>query len=539
MCGTGHALCARRPEQARELLDEAERRFTPVGNGRILAGIIAHLKGITRFHEGSGSDEVLVHLHAALEAFGGDHFLTGRVLDSLGMVHVSLHHLQVAREFFEESLRRKRERGDDEGCAVTLGQLGRLHLSCGEYDEAEECFQQDRELSERAGDKRGAAQMLNHLGQVAAARGETSAARLLLDECLSEAEGKGWEILEGFAYKDRALVNLEARKIAVAWRDAEQARRIFERIGFHEGLSHVNRVRGCLLRGEASFSKAIEVFRAAIDSFMEAEEEVEVARTEMELARTLQVAGLEPEEAVAAWLRALKYAEESRRDSLIREIEEGLRQCDERASCLHLYRRARGRGVRDDHVSLQEGRLEELSVIFFDLEASTEFVRGTEPGAVMRTVNSMMADFGPRLSEHGVLVLQYLGDGFMAIVRGEDHAARAIEAALGIAEVLHEFNAPRGLLDLRTFRGRVGIGSGEVFVGNVGTYEKMDFTAFGTAVNLAARLQPEAEPGIPCVSEATRKLAGDRFCYRSAGPRILELKGFGTEKAWDVAGKQG
>ena len=58
-------------------------------------------------------------------------------------------------------------------------------------------------------------------------------------------------------------------------------------------------------------------------------------------------------------------------------------------------------------------------------------------------------------------------------------------------------------------------------------------------MNLAARLQPQAEPGIPCISEETRKLAGDRFCYRADGPRVLELKGFGAEKAWDVVGPRG
>ena len=50
-------------------------------------------------------------------------------------------------------------------------------------------------------------------------------------------------------------------------------------------------------------------------------------------------------------------------------------------------------------------------------------------------------------------------------------------------------------------------------LGNVGTYDKMDFTALGTTVNLAARLQTEAEPGWPCVCPATYEAVRDRFRF--------------------------
>ena len=73
-------------------------------------------------------------------------------------------------------------------------------------------------------------------------------------------------------------------------------------------------------------------------------------------------------------------------------------------------------------------------------------------------------------------------------------------------------------------RRRIGIASGNVFLGNIGTYHKMDFSAIGPPVNLASRITALAKPGSVLVDLATKEAAGEGFRYSFAGER--RLKGF-------------
>ncbi len=211
---------------------------------------------------------------------------------------------------------------------------------------------------------------------------------------------------------------------------------------------------------------------------------------------------------------------------------------DEAAHVRHIYRRVRGRGIREETVSLLGGARETVTVMFLDLQHSTEYMRGTDPEVVMVTLNQMLANFAPILGEHGVTVSVYLGDGFMGLVRGPDHAARGVTAALDLAAALKEFNRPREVFGLPPLLARVGVSTGEVVLGNVGTYDKMDFTALGTVVNLAARLQTEAEPGSPCVCPATHEAVCDRFRFAEGNPRRVTLKGLAEWEVWDVLGRR-
>jgi class 3 adenylate cyclase len=67
----------------------------------------------------------------------------------------------------------------------------------------------------------------------------------------------------------------------------------------------------------------------------------------------------------------------------------------------------------------------------------------------------------------------------------------------------------------------------------------MDFTAIGTPANLAARLEMSANPGMPCISQATYERVRDDFRFASEEPRPLRLKGFDDAPtyAWDVVSR--
>src|SRR6266702_1765351 len=95
---------------------------------------------------------------------------------------------------------------------------------------------------------------------------------------------------------------------------------------------------------------------------------------------------------------------------------------------------------------------------------------------------------------------------FGAPVAHEDHARRAVLAALALQRTLHEHHATLGQPQSMACQFRMGLNTGLVVVGSIGDNLRMDYTAVGDTTNLAARLQQVAEPDTILISETTRRL---------------------------------
>jgi class 3 adenylate cyclase len=448
-------------------------------------------------------------------------------------VYASKDNFCAACEFYLHALDNKRRFDDAAGLALTHGQLGRLYLDWGNLDAATQHFREDLHIARQISDKFGVALMHNHLGQVALARRAWREAAHWLDESIRLSQAGGWTVLTGFAQKDRALAWLGCGRVS----EAEAASHVAERLLTHPaGSAHMQRVWGMVRRKQRRYQEAESALQAALGWFDEYCERAEAARTQLEMARTFRARRASKQLITQALLDALDRAERCCRDVLVREIEAELKQVDEARYCYHVYHRARGRRIREDTVSLLTGVREEASVMFLDLHGSTDYVRSTDPEVVMMTLNQMMAELTAVLEQHEVAVNQYLGDGFMALVRGADHAQRAVVAALDVVQVLKEFNRPRQVLQVPLLRARIGISTGGVVFGNVGTYHKIDFTAIGMTTTFAARLQSEAEPDLPCISRTTHDQLRASFLFKKDNPRQVRLKGLGTQHVWDVVG---
>jgi class 3 adenylate cyclase/Flp pilus assembly protein TadD len=516
-----------------KLLDLASKNGDPM-----LGATTLHCRGAIFFHEGK-LDAALPLLNKALELFGKEHFGAGRVLNTLGMVYAGKDNFHAAREFFERGLECQRRFDDDAGIALAHGQLGRLYLQWGNLNKAEEHFKQDLELARRIDDERGEAQMYNHLGQISLERCKWEEATAWLEESIRLSHQGGWTVLEGYARKDRALAHLGLGEIAEAEMEVEKAQALFAEINFAEGIAHVNRIRAIVWREQKNYDESERALRRALKYFDDHNERAEGALTQLEKAYILRARGVPRPLITDALSNALERAERCRRDMLVRKIEAEMREVDETAYYRHIYERSRGRNVPMETVSLLIGERETATILFLDVQGSTEYARSQDPEVIMMTLNQMMAEFETVLERHSATVTAYLGDGFMAILRGSEHARRAVLASLELVSALREFNQPREILGLKPLNVRVGIATGEVFIGNVGTYHKMDFTAIGTTCNLASRLQSEAEPGIPCINRATYEQVQDLFTFKETEPRTVNLKGLGEQKAWDVVGRPG
>jgi len=537
----GRALAAMRQGSYGIAFDWLKRAAPPEGCAdKALRATLAHFRGTTLCHD-DHPVEALPCLREALELFGNEHFATAQVLDTLGMVYAALDNFSAARDFYKRAIAYKERCQDRVGLALSHGQLGRLALDWGELNEAEQQFRVNLDLT-RTSDPHGSALMYGHLGRVALARGDAAEAGGFLDECIHRCRAKEWTRLEGYAHKDRALVYLAQDDVARAQQQLAEADRLFGALHFDEGSAHADRVRGKVLQAQGRYDEAERALRAAQAHFEQSKEWAEVARTQWELARVLRARAAPVSVVADNLVLALESAERCRRHILVRDIDAELRQVDPATHARHVYHRARGRAVSAETVSLVSGERETVTVLFLDLQGSTDYMRVTDPEVVMMTLNQMMADLRDVLLRHQVGVTAYLGDGFMALVLDRDHprehARRGVNAALDLTEALREFNRPRKVLELPPLNARIGLSTGEVFLGNVGTYDKMDYTALGTTVNLAARLQSEADPGQPCISQGTYELVRDLFVFREGNPRLVKPKGLGEQKVWDVMGQK-
>lgn len=138
-------------------------------------------------------------------------------------------------------------------------------------------------------------------------------------------------------------------------------------------------------------------------------------------------------------------------------------------------------------------RAQVLTVMFCDVRGFTSLSESMEPVALQDLLNDVFSRLTHVIREHGGTIDKYTGDGVMAFWGAPkamaDHARRAVDAALGMSAALARLNAERA--DAGQVRVRVGIGlnTGLMSVGNMGSDVRRAYTVVGDAVNLAARLE--------------------------------------------------
>jgi adenylate cyclase len=143
----------------------------------------------------------------------------------------------------------------------------------------------------------------------------------------------------------------------------------------------------------------------------------------------------------------------------------------------------------------------EISVVFADVRGSTGLAERTSASAFRGLIQAYYRSAAAAIDANDGIIDKFLGDGIMAlfipVIAGENHANRAITAGQAIlAGVERDGLVRKGLLV------GAGVHTGEAFVGTVGSDEKIDFTALGDTVNIAARLGGVAGPGELLVSRA-------------------------------------
>lgn len=178
-----------------------------------------------------------------------------------------------------------------------------------------------------------------------------------------------------------------------------------------------------------------------------------------------------------------------------------------------------------------ENRRKKLTVMFADIAGFTRQSEILAPEDLTHVLNGYFAAMANIVAKHGGTLDKYIGDAVMVFFgdpesRGPVADAEAcVQMALEMQVAIEELSAvwmARGLA--HGLRVRIGIATGYCTVGSFGSPHKLEYTAIGSTVNLAARLQSHARPGAVLVSDATHALAHHGFPFTPLPP--IHVKGF-------------
>jgi adenylate cyclase len=153
------------------------------------------------------------------------------------------------------------------------------------------------------------------------------------------------------------------------------------------------------------------------------------------------------------------------------------------------------------------GKVIRATILFSDIVGFTRLSERLDPTKVVDFLNLYMTEMSDIIEEEGGIIDKFIGDGIMAIFNNEDAnpALSAVRAGLRMQAVVESHREGWASIDpdLSELSMRVGINSGRVISGNVGSERRMDYTVIGDNVNVAARIEQACKPGGVLVSTAT------------------------------------
>jgi ABC-type oligopeptide transport system substrate-binding subunit/class 3 adenylate cyclase/ribosomal protein L40E len=173
-----------------------------------------------------------------------------------------------------------------------------------------------------------------------------------------------------------------------------------------------------------------------------------------------------------------------------------------------------------------EGERKPVTILFTDIVGSTAIAEKLDPEVWKEIVSGAHRRVGEAIYRYEGTIAQLLGDGVLAFfgapITHEDDPIRAVRAAMDIQKSVKAYNQElEGIVG--DFQMRIGINTGTVVIGEIGTDMHMEYLAIGDAVNVAARLQSAAETGKTILSDPCSRLISAEFDLKDLGE--ISVKG--------------
>ena len=183
-------------------------------------------------------------------------------------------------------------------------------------------------------------------------------------------------------------------------------------------------------------------------------------------------------------------------------------------------------GIRSAAELKLGGTRQVITILFADIRGFSTFSEKIEPERLVEIINTYMTIASDAIHLQQGVIDKFMGDAVMALYNTplrpqEDHALRAVRSAAAMIADMRAYHEIVSEEDRLEFG--IGIHTGEAVVGNVGSPERLDYTAMGDSVNLAKRLQEVALPSQILLSEETYQLVADHVEVRELEP--IQVKG--------------
>lgn len=187
-------------------------------------------------------------------------------------------------------------------------------------------------------------------------------------------------------------------------------------------------------------------------------------------------------------------------------------------TAMKAIRRLRG----EDRLRLG-GERRPITVLFSDVRGFTAMSEAMEPEEVVELLNLYLNLQAEVVIRHGGTIDKFVGDEVMALFLEDDAELRAARAAHEIQSSIRALNSARARVKKRVISVGIGLNSGDVVMGNMGSERLMNFTVIGDPINVAARLCSQAAPGQVLLSPSVADAAGTRVSVKPLAR--IELKG--------------
>ena len=183
-----------------------------------------------------------------------------------------------------------------------------------------------------------------------------------------------------------------------------------------------------------------------------------------------------------------------------------------------------------------------VTILFADIRNFTTYSEENTPEDVIDFLNAYFNDMISVIFKYNGTLDKIIGDGMMAIFGApfpsERDAENAVNTALDMQKKLRTFNEIREISGQKRIQIGIGIHTGEVILGNIGTYQRFDFTVIGDAVNTASRLEglTKTHGEEIIISRTTRDFLPDQFRTKALGSDMVKGKKLPVE-IFSVLGK--
>ncbi len=182
--------------------------------------------------------------------------------------------------------------------------------------------------------------------------------------------------------------------------------------------------------------------------------------------------------------------------------------------------------LKDERLRLG-GEKRPVTVLFTDVRGFTKLSENLDPKDILNILNGHFDIINDEIFKMNGTMMKFIGDAAMAVFNipytQPDHAERAIRACINIQKRMKSYSAKVKKKYGIDFAIGIGINTGEVVVGNMGSHKYMDYTIIGDAVNTASRLNGVARKGEIVISESTYKQVIGKF--RFSPPEEVSVKG--------------